>query len=165
MKPNRRWILLGLGAALLIAVAWVVASRYFLPEGATRVDEAKPAANESDVLATGAFAGKAGHDASGTVVLLRMGGEYWLRFENYQQTQGPDVFLYLTPSPDPDTRDEIEAGRRILIDGGAGGGEMTKVGNFNQKLPADVDVSLYHGAGVWCQRFGVPFGSAPLDPV
>jgi hypothetical protein len=51
---------------------------------------------------------------------------------------------------------------KVRIEGGADGGESTKEGSFNQRLPESLDPSAYSGVGVWCDRFGVPFGYASL---
>jgi hypothetical protein len=36
-------------------------------------------------------------------------------------------------------------------------------GNQNYTLPADLDLSRYRSAVIWCKRFAVGFGVAPLD--
>ncbi|WP_323676125.1 DM13 domain-containing protein [Halorubellus sp. PRR65] len=117
------------------------------------------------VLKRGSFRGKANHECRGTVELARDDAGYFLQFREYEQTQGPDVYCYLTPDPDPDTRADIDAGERIPIDGGADGGEMTKTGTFAQTLPAGVDVDGAMGVGVWCDDFSTPFGAATLEDV
>lgn len=145
-----------------LGVGFVVVDTYFLPEDSTVVNEAPPATGATEVTA-GTFSGKAGHRVTGTVALERDEEGYFLRFEDYRQTQGPDVYVYLTPSEDPDTASEISAGRKILIDGGADGGESTKEGTFVQRLPADIDVERYNGVAIWCDQFSVPFGAAALN--
>jgi hypothetical protein len=115
------------------------------------------------VLARGTFVGAAGHDVSGTVLLMRDDAGLYLRFENYSQQQGPDVFVYVTPSATPDTTSEIDAGTRVLIDGGADGGESTKEGIFTQRLPEGVTAEEVGGVGIWCDRFATPFGYAELS--
>ncbi len=153
-------IVLVLVAAL--GVGYVIADTYFLPESSTTVSEAPTASGSAVEMASGTFSGKAGHQVSGTVRLEQDDDGFFLRFEDYQQTQGPDVYVYLTPAEDPDTVSEISAGRKILIDGGADGGESTKEGTFVQRLPADIDIDRYNGVAIWCDRFSTPFGSAPL---
>jgi len=37
------------------------------------------------------------------------------------------------------------------------------VGDQNYEVPEDVDLSRYRTVVLWCVRFGVPFGAAPLD--
>ncbi|MFC4356979.1 DM13 domain-containing protein [Halobium salinum] len=160
---KRRQILAGVGAVTGLGVAGVVGWELFAPERSTMVAEA--AGPTGMALKRGVFVGKANHRVSGTVTLYEDGEGVALRFEEYEQTQGPDVFVYLTPAPDPDTTSEVDAGVKILVDGGADGGESTKEGTFTQRLPAGVDPSEYMGVSIWCDRFAVPFGAATLTPV
>jgi hypothetical protein len=39
------------------------------------------------------------------------------------------------------------------------------IGNQEYVIPADVDVSRFNTAVIWCRRFSVGFGEAPLAPV
>jgi hypothetical protein len=162
---ERRTLLVGAGAvavALLLAVALIGPSDFFLPEQSTLVQEGAATAGD-EVLARGTFVGAAGHDVSGTVLLMRDDAGLYLRFENYSQQQGPDVFVYVTPSETPDTTSEIDAGTRVLVDGGADGGESTKEGTFTQRLPEGVTAEEIGGVGIWCDRFATPFGYAELS--
>ncbi|MFB6303733.1 MAG: DM13 domain-containing protein [Haloferacaceae archaeon] len=162
---KRRTLLGAAGGTVLLG--GYAAYEVFAPERATRVDENLPSGGTdgTTVLKAGEFVGKDGHRCTGTAELARDDDGLLLRFVEYDQTQGPDVFCYLTPDPDPDTSAEIEAGRKVPIDGGADGGEMTKTGTFTQRLSADVDPSRVSGVGVWCDAFSVPFGAATLtDP-
>jgi hypothetical protein len=163
---NRRLltVLAVVGVVGLAVVAGPALVDLFAPERSTTVAEAGPGA-DAEVLATGTFEGAdAAHEVSGTVSLVREGGDHYLFFENYSQTQGPDVFVYLTPEGDPSTAEQVDAGTKVLVDGGADGGESTKEGTFRQALPADVDPTQYRGVGIWCDDFGVPFGWATLEP-
>jgi len=36
------------------------------------------------------------------------------------------------------------------------------IGDQNYDVPADVDLSTHRAVTVWCRRFGVNFGTAPL---
>jgi hypothetical protein len=150
------------GGAVLVGGGYV-AVELFAPERSTRVDEAPPA--DGETLKQGPFVGEDGHRVSGTVALVRAAGGHALRFTDYEQEQGPDVFVYLTPDPDPDTTAAVTAGRRVLIDGGADGGESTKGGSFTQPVAGAVDPDDYAGVSVWCDRFAVPFEAATLEPV
>lgn len=167
-----------------------VVNEYFLPETATHVDEDLPggAAQASDGAnhpAGGASqSGDAGatttqakrllhgtfedddsiHSVSGTIQVLEIDGARYLRFEDYEQTQGPDVYVYLTPFDRPREIDDVEGeGIRILIEGGADGGESTKEGNFNQRLPDDIDLSGIKSVSIWCAQFDEQFGFAKLS--
>ena len=156
-------------ATIVAIVAIVVAGPLFLPEEATVV-EATPTPAGVDrgtatVIATGTFEGTTGHTVRGQVSLVQDAKGYLLRFEDYEQTQGPDVYIYLTPTADPRTSAAVDAGYKVRIDGGAGDGESTKVGTFEQRLPDDLDPRAFRGVAVWCDRFSTPFGAATLEPV
>ena len=163
---NRQTLLVGGGAlavvALVVSVVVIGPSDFFLPERSTQVEET-PADEEAEVLKRGSFVGTAGHDVTGTVLLVRDDEGLYLRFENYSQTQGPDVFVYVTPSSTPDTKTEITAGTKVRIAGGADDGESTKEGTFTQRLPDGVSATDISGVGIWCDRFATPFGYAELS--
>ena len=148
---------------VVVAAGGLVAETFFLPEQSTMVEEERATSSDADALASGSFTGTTGHRVSGTVRLVEDDDGYALHFEDYRQTQGPDVFVYVTPAAEPDSRAEIAAGRKVLIDGGADGGESTKEGTFVQRLPADVPVGDLRGVAIWCDQFGVPFGYATLE--
>lgn len=181
---NRRTFLGAAGGATLVGGGYL-GFELFAPEQATEADEDRTgdagttmADDESTtsgdggagtddggatVLKRGTFEGKDGHECSGTVELARDDDGHFLQFTKYDQTQGPDVYCYVTPAEDPDTADEIAAGEKVRIDGGADDGELTKTGTFAQSLPGDVDVDAASGVGAWCDDFGVPFGAATLE--
>ena len=148
-------------SALIASIAIIGPSDFFLPEQSTHVDEAS-VGDGSEVLKRGTFTSAAGHDVEGMVLLMHDDEGLYLRFENYSQTQGPDVFVYVTPSSTPDTSKEITAGTKVLVDGGADGGESTKEGTFTLRLSEDVRPEDISGVGIWCERFATPFGYAEL---
>ena len=166
MIDGRTLLYVGVALGILglaVGVALIGPSDFFLPESATRVEESPD--ERGVVLKRGTFVGTAGHDVDGTVSLVRDEDGLSLRFENYTQTQGPDVFVFVTPSSTPDTRAEIRAGQKVLVTGGADGGESTKEGTFVQRLPAGTDPADIGGVGIWCERFATPFGYAELAAV
>ncbi len=126
-------------------------------------ENTKQVKTSKKILKQGSFVGQTGHTVKGDIKVIEVNNENYLRFENYEQTQGPDVFAYLTPSESPNTREEIEESKKIRINGGPDGGEIVKEGNFNQKLPSDIDPSKYKGVAIWCDEFSVPFGYASLE--
>jgi hypothetical protein len=170
---NRRTFLGAVGGGAALLGGGVVAAELFAPERATAVEDdrtnastrsgAATPASTATVLQSGRFEGKAGHRCSGTVELAEDAAGLFLQFRDYDQTQGPDVYCYLTPAADPDTRSEVDAGTRVRIDGGADGGELTKTGTFAQALPDGVDPETVNGVAVWCDRFSTPFGAATLS--
>jgi hypothetical protein len=170
MDRRTKRVTLAVVVLVIVGTGVVVGAEFFAPEQATQVNGSTTNSTDStgpsssaQVIKMGTFSGTGGHGVSGTVSLLRDGETYYLRFENYSQTQGPDVFVYLTPAESPEESGEIAAGRKIRIDGGADGGESTKEGTFTQRLSDDVDATQYNGVGIWCEDFGVSFGSATLQ--
>jgi len=156
------------GVVVLVVVAGVAVAAlgagYVLPEDDTTVHETDEVTENVTVLKNGTFQGVEGHDVSGTVSLRQDEEGYYLYFQNYEQTQGPDVFIYLTNDSRPTERTHIYDAEKVLIDGGADGGESTVEGTFVQRLPDDVDPSRFDGIAVWCDDFSIPFGYATLEP-
>lgn len=109
------------------------------------------------VLESGTFYGIM-HPTAGTVTIYALGdGNRLLRFTNFRTTNGPNVHVYLVAAADaPDNASVQRAG---FIDLGAIKGNM---GDQNYTLPRGVDLSKYGAISIWCKRFRVNFGAAPL---
>ncbi len=99
-------------------------------------------------LVTGSFADGA-HPTSGDGIVLSDGAASFLRFENFETDNGPDLNVYLRSSANPD--DFIDLGDL-----------KGNIGDQNYELPADFDAETYDVVDIWCVRFGVSFGSAQL---
>lgn len=168
---QRNTLVVGVAVALaVVVVGYLVADAYFLPEASTRVDEPLPDAMMDDhgmdemaegmphAVARGTFSGAdALHSVSGAVALYEGEDGWFLRFEDYEATDGPDVYFYLVKGDGA-----VEEGYRVLVPGGEEG-RATLRGNFNVPLEGDaMDWSAYDGVVVWCDRFDVRFGSATL---
>ncbi|MGH2540070.1 MAG: DM13 domain-containing protein [Actinomycetota bacterium] len=110
----------------------------------------------SIVLARGAFTGLE-HETSGSATMLELeDGRLFLRLEDFETLNGPDLRVYLSDAPadgDPSAFDES------FTDLGALKGNM---GNQNYELPEGTDVEQYRSAVIWCRRFSVGFGAAPI---
>ncbi|MEZ3115581.1 DM13 domain-containing protein [Halobaculum sp. MBLA0147] len=130
--------------------------------GTAAIDSGSDGDGSATVLASGEFVGVDGHDVSGRVSLVERDGDLYLQFRDYQQTSGPDVFVYVTPADEPTTSGPVNAGTKVRLDGGGDGGEATKRGTFVQKLPDSVSADDVEGIAIWCEAFGVPFGYADL---
>ncbi len=92
------------------------------------------------------------HFASGEVLLIETAADtYVLRFERISVRNGPDLFVYLSPSPDGYADDAIELGKLKASDG-----------SFNYEVPAGTDISRFKSAVIWCRAFSVQFAAAPL---
>jgi electron transfer DM13 len=76
-------------------------------------------------------------------------GTYILRLENLRVTNGPDLYVYL--SPDKSASDFVNVGKL-----------KANNGNQNYDIPAGINLSKYDTVLVWCRPFSVLFGSAEL---
>ena len=91
-----------------------------------------------------------GHPAEGTVRVINVANGSFLRFENFETINGPQLHLYLAK--------DLEATEYIDL----GPIRGTK-GNINYEVPADVDLSEYRYVMHWCVPFSVLFNYAELD--
>ena len=84
-------------------------------------------------------------------------GKRFVRLENLDTSNGPDLFVYLSANP-PDgpegqfDHDYVNLGRL------AG-----NLGSSNYVIPAGTDLSRYVSVVIWCDRFNSAFGAAPLS--
>ena len=97
------------------------------------------------------------HNTTGTASLLRLAdGSAVLRLENLDTSNGPDVHVTLSPTP-PD-RGLRDYGDYLEL-----GGLKANHGNQNYPIPAGTDLTRFRSAVIWCRRFSVGFGVAPLS--
>ena len=116
---------------------------------------AEPVALESGTFHT------VGHTTSGTASIYRLAdGKNVLRFSNFETSNGPDVQVYLVAADDAKDSDTVKKAGFIHL-----GALKGNVGDQNYDLPTGIDLAKYRAVTVWCRRFGVNFGTAPLTPV
>jgi hypothetical protein len=183
--PGRTaFIAIALAVAGGLALYWFAPWNLFVDR---RVDEALPGATAQAPVATGPAATghaadptapPAGQGAGGPVTLARGGftslehattgtalvleledGTRFLRLEDLETSNGPDLRVVLTDQPLSDDWDVWDDGE--LVDLGALKGN---IGNSNYEIPANVDLADLETAVIWCRRFSVGFAVAPLDP-
>ena len=96
-------------------------------------------------------AGDGIHDAQGDAYTIPLeDGSNVLRLENFQSTNGPDLFVYL--STDENASEFINLGAL-----------KANNGNQNYEIPDDTDLEKYNKVLIWCKSFSVLFGSAELS--
>jgi len=78
-------------------------------------------------------------------------GRYTLRFEAFSVRNGPDLFVYLSPSADGYAEGALNLGGLKATDG-----------SFNYEVPEGTDISQFKSVIIWCRRFTVLFAVAPL---
>jgi hypothetical protein len=116
------------------------------------------ASSGSVTLAQGEFSSLE-HTTTGAAVVLELeDGSRFLRLDDLDTSNGPDLRVYLSSVPAQDDWYVYDDGD--FVDLGALRGN---IGSSNYAIPADVDLSRFESAVVWCRRFSVGFGVAPLD--
>src|SRR5438128_2643835 len=175
------WIGIGL---VVLAIAWYA----FRPEllfinnsVAESFPVASVAATTPDAgsdpkqLAMGQFKGYA-HETQGNADVYEVNGKRVLRLTNFKTSNGPDVHgkrvLRLTDfktsnGPDvhvyliaaPDAKDDATVKKAGFVDLGSMKGNT---GDQNYDVPVSVDFAKYQAVTIWCARFNVNFGTAPL---
>jgi len=97
-------------------------------------------------------AGDGIHDAQGIAYTIPIeDGSNVLRLENFQSTNGPDLFVYL--ATDENALEFVNLG--VL---------KANNGNQNYEIPDNTDLDKYSKVLIWCKSFSVLFGSAILSP-
>lgn len=100
------------------------------------------------------------HETRGSATISRLGaGHRVLRLTEFATSNGPDVRVYLVAAPDAGDNETVKK---------AGFVELGKLkgtdGDQNYEVPADLDLGKYRAVTIWCRRFSVNFGTAPLTP-
>lgn len=151
---------------ILVALAgfivfWYLASPLFID---TRVNEGNPiertiSSSGGSVdfppdtqarLYSGVFSGADSfHKISGEALIISDGDTKYLRLENFESTNGPDLKVYL--SGDSNAKDYVSLGDL-----------KGNIGSQNYEIPEDVDLGKYNKVLIWCEAFSVLFGSAEL---
>ncbi|GLW92030.1 hypothetical protein Aglo03_28460 [Actinokineospora globicatena] len=108
------------------------------------------------VLAEGAFVSQE-HPTRGTARVLEQDGTRVLRLEGFSTSDGPDVHVWLASTPANADWHAYDDTRHIPL-----GKLKATDGNLNYPIPADADLTGIQSTVIWCDRFNVAFGSAPL---
>ena len=112
----------------------------------------------SSQVATGEFHNGA-HETKGTAAVFQLAdGKKTLRLTNFATSYGPDVHVYLVAAPD--AKDNETVTKAEVFDLGSLKGN---IGDQNYDLPANADLAKYRAVTIWCKRFSVNFGTAPLN--
>ncbi|TCI68132.1 electron transporter [Exiguobacterium sp. SH0S7] len=172
MMKNVTKVILGIVGVAVLLIGWWLISPIFLDktvdEGLpptsldTTVEEDKeveesPSSDQDDETAAG-FADLAGvfmdgeknYETSGTIQTIRADDGVYLRLEDFQTTNGPDLFVYLI-QPGMETTEGISLGSL-----------KGNTGNQNYLVPEDVDLTQYTTVVIWCRAFDADFGFGEL---
>jgi hypothetical protein len=159
---NNKKVVIGVIAAVAVIGGWAA----FRPELLfvnQRVNESFPAqaasmkGDTTVALAEGNFHSGA-HETRGVAAVYRLPeGKQVLRLTDFKTSNGPNVHVYLVAADD--VRNDATVKNAGFIDLGSIKGNE---GNQNYDIPANTDLSKYRSVSIWCARFGVNFGAAPL---
>jgi hypothetical protein len=154
-------MLLGVAAAIVIGVGWYA----FRPELLfvnESVNEALPMVAQAQTsapqtIAEGSFRGIA-HETKGAAKVIQLpDGKRVLRFTGFATSNGPDVRVLLVAAPDAADNDTVKNAGYVEV-----GKLKGNVGDQNYDVPSGVDLNKYRAVTIWCNRFSVNFGTAPL---
>jgi hypothetical protein len=178
---RRRWLRLvaaALVGAAVFVLYWFQPQKLFTDD---QVDEAIPSATTeaADVapppggsaasappataaptepveLARGEFV-SLDHGTSGSARVLELAdGRRIVRLEGLDTSNGPDLYVYLSPSTAGGDESAFDDDHLDL------GRLKGNQGDQNYDLPADVDLARFASVVIWCDRFDSAFGAADL---
>lgn len=146
-----------LAAAIIAIAAWYAfrPERLFINQ---TVNEQFPTASAAtDKLASGQFRSGA-HETRGTAAIFQLpDGKKTLRLTDFATSNGPDVRVYLVAADDATDNESVTKAGFIDL-----GSLKGNIGDQNYELPANADLARYRAVTIWCKRFSVNFGTAPL---
>ncbi len=108
------------------------------------------------ILATGHFHSNA-HETTGIATILEIGQDRVLRLTDFVTSNGPDVRVYLVAADDVNDDAIVKSAGFVEL-----GPLKGNRGNQNYAVPSSVDLTTFRTVTIWCKRFSVNFGSAPL---
>jgi hypothetical protein len=174
---KQKSIFIGVGVIIVLVIAWAV----FRPETALvdkKVDESVPKMMNDNktmmmdenmsmkqdnvmkemILGKGMFQ-SGEHNTSGMATIYQLeNGKKVLRLSNLNTSNGPDVHVLLVPKKNVMKNSDVMIDKAIDL-----GPIKGNMGNQNYDIPANVDIEMYHTVSIWCKRFSVNFGSAPIS--
>ncbi|MCY1376496.1 Electron transfer DM13 [compost metagenome] len=107
------------------------------------------------------------HGTSGTATVYRRSdGSRYLRIVDLDTSNGPDLHVWLSDRPSGGDCRGCRDSWGIYDDGDyVRLGELKgNQGSQNYEIPASADLSAMRSVVIWCDRFNVAFGTAPLGP-
>ncbi len=105
------------------------------------------------------------HGTSGrAVIYLRDDGSRYLRLEGFETSNGPDVHVWITEQGSGGDCEGCSDSWGIYDDGDyiKLGSLKGNIGDQNYEIPDDADLGTMRSVVIWCDRFNVAFGTAPI---
>ena len=146
MKKIIVFIIIIILAIIFIPLAWYFLSPLFIDQVVDEENSFTQAVitSQSTFVDADSF-----HKVSGSALFLEEEGKQILRFENFEATNGPDLKVYLAT--------DLDATEYVSL------GELRgNIGNQNYVLADNIAFAEYTYVLIWCEQFGVLFGSAQI---
>lgn len=117
--------------------------------------------SEEAVLSMGTFRdADAAHRGSGTARMVRLAsGGVQVQLSDFTTTNGPDLELWLSAHPDPQSSGDVKGAAFLSL-----GALKGNIGDQAYDLPGDANPADWGSVVVWCRQFGVLFSPAVLAP-
>jgi hypothetical protein len=119
------------------------------------------ALSEARVVSTGAFRdADRSHKGTGVVTLVALpGGGHEIQLSAFEVTNGPDLEVWLSAHPDPESKSDVTSNEWVTL-----GQLKGNVGDQAYSIPAGTDIDAFKSVVIWCEQFGVLFSPAALKP-
>jgi hypothetical protein len=118
---------------------------------------AEPPAETAKEVATGEWRSLE-HATMGKASLISLpGGGHSVQFAALDTSDGPDLYVYLSPHSSDSSEKTFGEGFTSL------GKLKGNRGDQVYEIPAGVDVSTIRSVVIWCKRFSAGFAVAPLE--
>lgn len=127
------------------------------PVDVATLDPAVPSATPPPVHPVGEFV-DAEHGTSGTARIIELSdGRRFLRLEDLDTSDGPDLHVWLSDKKPGGSWFKYDDDQYLRL------GELKATrGDQNYEIPRGADLSAFRSAVIWCDRFNVAFGAAPI---
>jgi hypothetical protein len=121
-------------------------------------DAQEEPSEEPVVLGAGDFVTQE-HGTTGTATVLELpDGTRHVRLEGLATSDGPDLHVWITDQEAGGDWFKYRDGRYVAL------GELKGThGDANYEIPEDADLAGMTSVVIWCDRFSVAFGSAPVE--
>jgi hypothetical protein len=157
---SSRKLLVGVVLLVVLVGAWYAfrPERLFINQKVNEQFPTASAANDAPMkLASGEFH-KGAHETKGSAAIFQLGEDKrTLRLTNFATSNGPDVRVYLVAAADAKDNDTVKNAGFVEV-----GKLKGNIGDQNYEVPANLDLAKYRAVTIWCARFSVNFGTAPL---
>jgi hypothetical protein len=151
------------GVVALVLLVWFQPQKLFqdsrVNESLPQVESGQNAGHDEgaevqggiETLLAGTF-GPLAHDGKGRAKLIELAnGDRYIRFQDFEVENGPDLRVYLTASPTNFEQRFVDLGEL-----------KGNIGNQNYVVPDSVDTGRFNNVLIWCRRFSVGFAVAGL---